>query len=287
MERLRRGSMKDVLAIITPVYGGDALGQAANYAVALAGPGGAHVTALITEIEPYSPARITEPDIMLEGGSEVAEPPSTNECVAHTIELVQGAARRVNVACTVLSEPPSSERREVLIDSAQVRDFVIIDVRGPLRHPRQGLVEAVLFGSGRPIILVPPGLHASAAERALVAWDGTRSATRALHDALPLLTHTREVVVASVVDDKELRVSRSGDEVCRYLGRWGVQARFELLQRGSRNVGDVLLGHAAEIEAALVVMGGFGHAREREFLFGSATRDIFQSTLEMAILLSH
>jgi nucleotide-binding universal stress UspA family protein len=279
--------MKDVLAIITPVYGGDALGQAANYAFALAGPGGAHVTALITEIEPYSPARITKPDITQEGGSEVAEPPSTNERVAHTIELVQGVARRVNVACTVLSEPPSPERREVLIDSAQIRDVVIIDVLGPLRHPRQGLVEAVLFGSGRPIILVPPGLHASAAERALVAWDGTRSATRALHDALPLLTQAREVVVASVVDDKELRVSRSGEEVCRYLSRWGVQARFELLQRGSRNVGDVLLGRTAEVEAALVVMGGFGHAREREFLFGSATRDIFRSTLETAVLLSH
>jgi nucleotide-binding universal stress UspA family protein len=278
--------MKDVLAIVTPVYGGDALGQAAHYAFALAGRGGAHVTALITEIEPYSPARIT-PDIMQGSRSEIAEPPSTNKRVAHTIELVQGAAKRANVACTAVSEPPSPERREVLIDSAQVRDFVIIDVCGPLLHPRQGLVEAVLFGSGRPIILVPPGLHASAAERVLVAWDGTRSATRALHDALPLLSHAREVVIASVVDDKEFRVSRSGDEVCRYLGRWGVQARFELLQRSSRNVGDVLLGRTAEVEASLMVMGGFGHAREREFLFGSATRDIFKSTLETAVLLSH
>lgn len=95
------------------------------------------------------------------------------------------------------------------------------------------------------------------------------------------------MVVVTVADDKELRAVRSGDKVCRYLSRWGVQARFELLQRGSRNVGDVLLGRAAEIEAALVVMGGFGHAREREFLFGSATRDIFQSTLQTAVLLSH
>jgi nucleotide-binding universal stress UspA family protein len=174
-----------------------------------------------------------------------------------------------------------------LIDSAQVRDVVIFDVSGSLRHPRQGLVEAVLFGSGRPIILAPAGVHVPSAERAVVAWDGTRSAARALHDALPLLTHAREVVVTTVADDKELRALRSGDEVCRYLGRWGVQGSFELLQRDSRNVGDVLLGHAAEIEAGLLVMGGFAHAREREFLFGSATRDIFRSTLETAVLLSH
>jgi nucleotide-binding universal stress UspA family protein len=275
--------MKDVLAIITPVYA-DSLGQAANYAFAVARLSGAYVTALITEIEPDSSNHMSVPDLT-QGGVEATEPPSTRERVAHTIELVQDAARRANVACTVLSAPPrSAELRETLIDSAQVRDIVIIDVRGPLLHLRQGLVEAVLFGS----ILVPPGVHAPAEERALVAWDGTRSAARALHDALPVLTHARrEVVVVTVADDKELRASRSGDEVCRYLGRWGVQARFELLQRGSQNVGNVLLGHAAEIEAALVVMGGFGHAREREFLFGSATRDIFQSTLETAVLLSH
>lgn len=275
--------MKDVLAITTPAYA-NALGQASKFAFALAQLTGAHVTTLITEIEP-EPGMI-KPDLML-GEGKVAEQLSTKERLARTIELVQGAARRANVTCTVLAEHSSSALRERLIDSAQVRDVVIFDVSGALRHPRQGLVEAVLFGSGRPVILAPPGVQASSAERAVVAWDGTRSAARALHDALPLLAHTRGVVVTTVARDKELRTPRSGDDVCRYLGRWGVQARFELLQRDSRNVGDVLLGHAAEIEAGLLVMGGFAHAREREFLFGSATRDIFQSTLKTAVLLSH
>ena len=278
--------MKSLLAIITPAYA-DALDRAANYAFALADRSGAHVTALITEIESDSPAPVIKPDLM-QGGAEIMEPPSKSERVSRTIELVQNAASRANVACTVLSAPCSTELRGALIDNAQVNDVVMMDVRGPLRHPRQGLVEAVLFGSGRPIILVPPSFHAPSAKRALVAWDGTRSAARALHDALPILAHAGpEVLVVTVADDKELRLSRSGDEVTRYLSRWGIQARFELLQRGSRNVGEVLLGRAAEVEAALVVMGGFGHAKEREFLFGSATRDIFQSMLETAVLLSH
>ena len=277
--------MKDILAITTPVFA-EAPEPATEYAFALAALREAHVTALITEIEPDSPARMIEPDLM-QGGGKVAKPLITKERVARTVEFIHAAASRADVACTVIAEPRSAAVREMLIGTAQLRDVVIIDVRGPLRHPRQGLVEAVLFGSGRPIILVPPGIRAPPAERALVAWDGTRSATRALHDALPLLIDAKEVVVASVEDDKELRISRSGDEVCRYLNRWGVQARSELFRRASRNVGDVLLGHAAEIEAALVVMGGFGHAMEREFLFGSATRDIFRSTLETAVLLSH
>jgi nucleotide-binding universal stress UspA family protein len=277
--------MKDVLAIITPVHA-DALGQTASYAFGLAGLFEAHVTVLITEIEPEAPDPMSAPDLMW-GGGEVARARASDEAIAGTVELVQAAASRVNVEYTVLSQPRSADLREILIDTAQVRELVTIDVRGPLRHPRQSLVEGLLFGSGRPIILVPPSVQTPPAERALVAWDGTRSAARSLHDAVPILAHAREVVVVTVADDKELRAARSGEKICRYLCRWGVQARFELLQRGSRNVGDVLLGRAAEIGAALVVMGGFGHAREREFLFGSATRDIFQSTLQAAVLLSH
>ena len=131
--------MKDVLAIITPAYA-NAFGEAANYAFVLAGLFEAHVTVLITEIEPDAPAPMSAPDLM-QGGGEVAGPTSTNEGVARTMELVQGAARRVNAACTVLSEPRSAEQREILIGTAQVRVIVTIDVRGPLRHPRQSLVE--------------------------------------------------------------------------------------------------------------------------------------------------
>ena len=85
MARLRGCIMKDVLAIVTPVYA-DSLGQAAHYAFAVAGLSGAYVTALITEIEPVPPARMSDPDIM-QGGVETTEPPSTRERVAHTIEL--------------------------------------------------------------------------------------------------------------------------------------------------------------------------------------------------------
>jgi len=122
--------MKDLLAIITYA---SAFGESANYAFVLAGLFEAHVTVLITEVEPDAPAPMSAPDLM-QGGGEVAGPTSTNDGVAR---LVQGAARRVNVACTVLSEPRSDELREILIDTAQVRDIVTIDVRGPLRHPRQ------------------------------------------------------------------------------------------------------------------------------------------------------
>src|SRR5262249_61824647 len=125
--------MKDVLAIITPAYA-NAFGEAANYDFVLAGLFEAHVTVLITEIEPDAPAPMKPPDLM-QGGGEVAVPISTKEGVARTIDLVQDAASRANVGRTGLSQPRSADLREILIDTAQLRDIVIIDVRGPLRAP--------------------------------------------------------------------------------------------------------------------------------------------------------
>jgi nucleotide-binding universal stress UspA family protein len=250
--------MKDLLAVITPISG-DAPGCATNYALALAGVSGAHLSALIVEFEPDSTASPV-------GNMQATRSVSATERLTRTTELIQAAAKLANVPCSLLPKGHSRSLRDVLIDNAQVRDLVIIDVQGPLRHP-----------AVRPIV----------EGRALVAWDATRSAVRALHDALPLLIRAREVVVMSVTDDKEFQATHSGEDICRYLGRWDIHSRFEPVKRGSQNVGDILLDGAARIKADLLVMGGFGHPREREFVFGSATRDVFQSNLEVAVLLSH
>jgi nucleotide-binding universal stress UspA family protein len=108
-----------------------------------------------------------------------------------------------------------------------------------------------------------------------------------VHDALPLLRRAREVVVISVTDDKEIRVLNSGTDLCRYLNRWDINARFETATRGSVAIGVALLDHAHRIKADLLVMGGFGHPLERQIMFGSATQDILRSALKLPVLLSH
>lgn len=279
--------MKDLLAVITPLadISGGALECATTYALALARLSGAHLSGLIVEIEPDSPA---SPVGNVQAGKKTGNSSvSTTERRKRTIELIQAAAKLANVPCTFLPEGRFPSLQEELIGYAQVRDLVIFEVKGPLRYPRQGVVEAVLFRSGRPLVLIPSTVRPFAEERVLVAWDATRSAARALHDALPLLIRAREVVIVSIRDDKQFSATLSGEDICRYLGRWDINSRFEAVQRAGRNVGDVLLDCAARINANLLVMGGFGHPREREFVFGSATRDVFQSNLEIAVLLSH
>ena len=216
-------------------------------------------------------------------------PPASADPLGQTADLVRSEARRADVSLTILEHADSSAYplREIVTSSAQVRDLSILGVHGPLTYPRQGLVEAVLFGSGRPVLLVPPEAPAFSGRLIVVGWDATRSAARALHDALPLLSKARKAVIISLNDDKAFRLPESGPEVCRYLERWGIEASLEVAKRQRDNIGNDLLFHAKRVEADLLVMGGFGHSREREFLLGSATRDIFQSPLPLPVLMSH
>jgi nucleotide-binding universal stress UspA family protein len=279
--------MKDLLAII-PSGSGKTLAQPGTYSLSLAARMGSHVTAIIAEIERFSPAAQLEPDNM-QGASRPVTSPALAERLGQTADLVRSEAHRAEVSLTILEHADNSPYplREIVTSSAQVRDLSILGVHGPLTYPRQGLVEAVLFGSGRPVLLVPPGAPTFSGRMVVVGWDATRSAARALHDALPLLTKARKAVIISLSEDKVFRQPESGPEVCRYLERWGIDASFDAPKRKQDNIGNELLLHAKRLEADLLVMGGFGHAREREFLFGSATRDIFQSHLELPVLMSH
>ena len=95
---------------------------------------------------------------------------------------------------------------------------------------------------------------------------------------LPLMSSSHEVVVISVVDDKEISDPQSGEQMCSYLAERGIGARFDPTSRGIQKVGLLLLDFAKRLGAGAIVMGEFGHPRERDFIFGSATRDVFNPT---------
>lgn len=278
--------MKDILAIVTPVWA-DALEEPAQHAFALARELGARLSVMITTIEPFNAAPPSQPDNM-QGDNGSGQPPSLDDIRERTAALVRSAAQAAGVAHLILPRTEKSVAlRERLIALAQVRDLTAFSAYGPLAHPRLGLVEAALFGSGRPVLLMPRAAQTFSDGTVMVAWDATRAAVRALHDAMPLLARARQVVVASVGDDKELPLAASGPAICGYLGQREIKASFQALTRQQRGVGEALLFHARRLGANLLVMGGFGHAREREFLFGSATREVFQSHLDIPVLLSH
>jgi nucleotide-binding universal stress UspA family protein len=148
------------------------------------------------------------------------------------------------------------------------------------------LAETIIFGSGRPVMLVPEhDLGAYDLGAVAIAWDGGSCASRAVFDALPILAKAREVSVLTVSDDKPDAAS-SVQQVIEYLGRHGINATHRETSLRDNDIGRSLMASTTEIGAGLLVMGAYGHSRLREFVFGGATKTVLHGPT-VPVLLSH
>ena len=171
---------------------------------------------------------------------------------------------------------PTYKVARILVDHARLRDLAIFPVN-PEDPGQRSLVEALIFESGRPVLLLPETTTRqlpSSFDRAAVAWDHSRPAARAIADALPMLQAAKHVHVVTVVDEKHLRKPHSGVELCKHLARHGVEVTFDKTPAEGRSIGEVLEGYAIERDIDLLVMGAYGHSRLREFILGGATKRV-------------
>ncbi len=152
-----------------------------------------------------------------------------------------------------------------------------------------GLTERVVLEAGRPVLVIPYiGAGKTIGERVLVAWNATREAIRAVHDALPLLERAKSVTV--IVINPPGGTAGDGDipaaDVCLHLARHGVKAEADHVEAHDIAVGDMLLSRAADKGVDLLVMGAYGHSRLRELVLGGATRHIL-GHMTVPVLMSH
>jgi nucleotide-binding universal stress UspA family protein len=149
--------------------------------------------------------------------------------------------------------------------------------------------EQVTLASGRPVLVIPyAGQFDSVGRRVLIAWNATREATRAVNDAMPLLT-AAEIVTVLSIDPHEGPQGHGelpGADISLHLARHGVKAQVERTVAADVPVGEVLLSRAADLGADLLVMGAYGHSRARELLLGGATRTLLRS-MTLPVLMSH
>jgi len=120
----------------------------------------------------------------------------------------------------------------------------------------------------------------------LVAWNGSREATRAVHDALPLLRRAEKVTVLSIDPDEDAEPRLPGADVSLHLARHGVTAQAATIAGTDVAVGDLLLSYAADHDIDLIVMGAYGHTRLREVVLGGATRTLLRH-MTVPVLMSH
>jgi nucleotide-binding universal stress UspA family protein len=152
--------------------------------------------------------------------------------------------------------------------------------------PETLAIEAALFESGRPVLVVP---YIQAAgiklDRVMVCWDGSRNAARAVGDAMPFLKKAGRIEVVSV-EDKERRNELRGAEIAEHLARHKLKVELKPIVAPDNDVANVILSHAADNGTDLIVMGGYGHTRLREFILGGATRGML-GAMTVPTLMSH
>jgi nucleotide-binding universal stress UspA family protein len=146
--------------------------------------------------------------------------------------------------------------------------------------------EALIFGSGRPTILLPELSQVSIMDHLAIAWDGSRVAARAAFDAQHLLRLSGKVSVLTVVGEKPQDDADSAQRLARVLEQKGVAAEAVPVEFGGSDIGALLQERAVELGANLLVMGAFGHSRARDFILGGATQGIL-ADLQLPVLLSH
>ena len=177
---------------------------------------------------------------------------------------------------------------ELLARTARRFDLTIVPQAGSEDgRPGEVMIEAALLGSGRPILIVPNFQEGGAKfDRVLVCWDGSHNAARAIADAMPFLTRAEQVEVVTVATDGEADDSMAGLCIAHHLSRHGVIVEVRNIVAHGQDVSLRIRSHAKQQSADLIVMGGYGHSRLREFVLGGATRDILESTI-VPTLMSH
>ena len=280
--------MKDILFHFdsypdpTPVA---AIDQAVRFAATL----GSGITALAVQVDFKPPGNwLAERLVNLSAMCAQEEQKSLANCKAALAAFSEKAATERVTVSTLLAKSEPALLGDVVSFHARTRDVCLIPMVDSLDGQRS-VAEAVLFQSGRPVVIFRPGaadLPAKTPGSVVLAWDGSRQAARAMADALPIMKLAREVRVLTVVKEKPEATAGLGNDVVRHLGSHGINAVADEVDIGPRKIGPAISDFVKAHAADLLVMGGYGRSKLREFILGGATQHLLQEP-NVAIMLSH
>ena len=276
--------IKDLVVHLSSGGQPDAAGP---FAIAIAETFGAHVSGVAFSYEPVIPPTImgSIPASLIE--TQRAE---NDRAASDARKTFDEQARRAGVSfdsrVLTASLPGSADR---FGEIARRFDLAVVGQAepGPFAGAQELVAESALFSSGRPVVLVPyiqkGGL---ALDRVMVCWDASRTAARAIADALPLLARAKAIDVVVIASERPKSDDIPGADIGQHLARHGLKVEVRRIVATDSDVASTILSHAADTSADFIVMGGYGHSRLREFVLGGATRGIL-SAMTVPVLMSH
>ena len=239
--------------------------SASDYAISVAAALDAHLTGIVFlhgPIVPVSRAGYVPPELeLIERHNQAA--------VEAARESFTAASARAGVKAeplTLSASLVSAGDQFGLI--ARRFDLAVVGQAEPETHAvEENIVEAALFDSGGPVIIVPYIQKAPLKlDHIMVCWDGGRAAARAIRDAMPFLRRGGSVEVVIVTNERGKQDQIERADIGAHLSRHGLNVAVKRMPLGDVDVADMLLSHAADEEVDFIVMGGYGHSRLREFV---------------------
>lgn len=256
----------------------------ATTAIGLAGKLGAHLTGLTLAYDPIVPGYAVTPvpvDFMIGARNQAIN----DAKVADAAFVAAAQAANISYESRVV-ELMSGGGLDDIVHEVRLSDLVVIgeDDRDRPEPVREALTESILFHAGAPVMIVPRKCDPSVnMRRAVIAWDGSITASRAVRASLAILQQAETVDVVIVDDGKELP---TGQRVSAYLKRHGVDVTVRTLPNPHKDVSAVVRSFAAESGAGLIVMGAYGHNRLLEWILGGATRGMLRE-MTIPVVMAH
>ena len=275
---------KTILAVLDRQ---ESAAQISDFATSLAESWAGHVIGLHVEnlsaVPMVAPMEIPDP-VAIEAMQETARSETASVGAAFEKRASQSTATYEwrNIVSSVGFSASS------VVDSARTADLIIAaQGDGSALSESRSEIENFLFESGRPVLLVPQIIKSPAPiRRVLLAWNGSREATRATFDALPILKQAEFVEIFSVNPPETPTQSpeTAGAAIAATLARHGVNAILSTHSSTDLDASAAIENRLAENSIDLLVMGAYGHSRWRELLFGGVTRTLLESMTALTLL---
>jgi nucleotide-binding universal stress UspA family protein len=225
---------------------------------------------------------------MVDGGSEIVMEDAQNT-VANRAVVARKTYERI---ASSLPRPRYIEvdgnEAEIVSTRGRVSDVIVVGRPGMDEMKREpAYVHAAIFESARPVVVAPPAWQARRIGQAVIAWNGSAQAARAVGYAMPVLQHADNVVVLTADSEDDAAPT---EEILEYLGRYGVKtnlASFDIGSGSGRSRGRALLKYVEESGVDMLVMGAYGQRGVMRFLgLGGATGKVI-SACKIPVFLAH